>query len=334
MVLRAPVHTGFLSQRADLEQVYGLVAASMADAERQFRAELASDEPAITELCEHVERYHGKRIRPVLLLLTGQACGELCPEHATVAAVVEMVHIATLVHDDVLDKGELRRRAKTVNRLWGNGRAIMLGDLLFSHAYRLCSSLDSQLAAQTVAQAAITVCEGEMLQIANRANYGLSERTYFDIIRMKTAALIGACMRLGATHAGADIATCDKMDACGTALGIAFQIVDDLLDLTGDEAAVGKSLGRDAHQGELTLPLIHYLRESSDADQAAMRGALEAHDGDQIAKLLRESASVAYARQMAREYVERGRALLRELPASAARDGLLALADFIIARDR
>lgn len=300
-----------------------------------FRDELASDQPFIDDLCRHVDQFHGKQLRPALLLLAAEACGGVRREHQVLAAVVEMVHIATLVHDDVLDEADIRRRAATVNRLWGNERAVLLGDLLFSHAYRLCSSLDSQRAAQVVAQSAITICEGEMMQVANRENWELTEREYFDIITRKTASLIGICGLLGAHYAGASESVCRGLAVFGESLGIAFQITDDLLDLTGDEAEAGKSLGRDVDKGKLTLPLIHYLRSADAGQQRELLTLLTADDGQRqrrIRALLQGSASLDYAQAAAETHVGYARAALEVLPAGEARSCLESMAEFVLAR--
>ena len=297
--------------------------------------ELISDQAFISDLCAHVGQFHGKLLRPALLLLVGKACGVVRPAHHTLAAVVELVHIATLVHDDVLDEADIRRRAATVNRLWGNERAVLMGDFLYSHAFHLCSSVDSQFAARLIGQTAITVCEGEMMQVTNRGNFALTESQYFDIITRKTAALVAACCHLGARYAGAEDETVQRLCAYGTHLGVAFQIVDDLLDLTGDEAEVGKSLGRDLCEGELTLPLIHYLGEAVPARRAELLTILRG-DGTtccrDVAELLRETDSLDYARNAAAEHVAQAHMALGCLPPSAARDALAAMADFVITR--
>lgn len=315
-----------------LAQLYAPVARELEQAEHLFRDELASDLPAVNELYAHLEHLRGKQLRPALLLLAGRACGLLRPQHAVLAAVVEMVHLATLVHDDVLDGGDVRRRAATVNRAWGNSRAVLLGDLLFTHAYHLCAGLDDHYAARCIARTAVALCEGELLQIAHRGDYALSEDVYLDIIARKTAALLGTCTRLGAHYAGADAALGQRLAEFGACLGMSFQITDDLLDLVGDERAAGKSLGRDAALGELTLPLIHFLREAPAGPRAAMLQTL-GDRGDKrstrIAELLADSDSVAYARRAAENYVRNALALLEELPSSDARDSLAAMARFI-----
>lgn len=318
-----------------LAALYAPIAAELEQSRRVLADELISDQGWISDLCAHVVQFQGKMLRPAVLLLAGRACGELKPAHATLAAVVELVHLATLVHDDVLDEADIRRRAATVNRLWGNSRAVLMGDFIYSHAFHLCSSLDSQFAARLVGATAVTVCEGEMMQVANRGNYDLAEDVYLDIITRKTAVLVEAACQLGAWASGADEATTARLRLYGRSIGLAFQIVDDVLDLVGEEAEVGKSLGRDVCEGELTLPLIHHLRSASPARRATLLGQLRgdaANRGALVVAQLRASDSIAYAEAVATEHIAAARQALDGLPHSAARDSLAILAEFVLDR--
>ena len=264
--------------------------------------------------------------------------------HRLLATVVEMVHMATLVHDDILDSADVRRHGSTVNHLEGNETAVMLGDYLISHAYHLCSSLDalSELPiSQAVADTTNTVCEGELLQLANRRNWALDEATYFEIIRRKTASLCGQCCRLSALLGGATDATAEDLFTYGEHVGIAFQIVDDLLDLVGAEATVGKTLGRDLDKGKLTLPLIHYLGQASEAQKQRLQqrlGVGPSGDGDSgggpgpISELINESGSVAYAQATAERLIERAKSALAAFEDGAAKGTLLNMADAVLTR--
>src|SRR3954467_14159843 len=253
--------------------------------ERLFHEELPSDLPGVNTLIKHVSRFRGKMLRPTLVLLAGKACGQLSDAHVVVATVVEMVHMATLVHDDVLDEAELRRKGATINHLKGNEAAVMLGDYLISHSFHLCSSLGSQMASREIGRTTNEVCEGELLQIDNRNNLNLTEETYFDIIGRKTAGLTATCCLLGARLSGADESVARKLDTFGRALGTAFQIQDDLLDITGDTATVGKTLGIDAEKGKLTLPMIHFLRTAPAEHRALMRSLLSDPSPDRADRL-------------------------------------------------
>ena len=303
--------------------------------DEMFRSELASDLSCVNTLVKHVNRFRGKMLRPILLLLSGKAGGELTPDHVTLATVVEMVHMATLVHDDVLDEAELRRKGATINHLRGNEAAVLLGDYLISHSYHLCSSLDSQIASRVIAHTTNRVCEGELLQIDNRNNLDISEETYVRIITLKTATLVATCCALGARFAGATSEQVDLLETFGLSLGIAFQITDDVLDLVGDETVVGKTLGIDIEKQKLTLPIIHFLKHAPPEHRALLRSLLKGRDDDKIERirnLILPSASIGYARTRAHQLVNRARCALAELPDTEARRVLDLMAEFVISR--
>ncbi|MGA2230498.1 MAG: polyprenyl synthetase family protein [Tepidisphaeraceae bacterium] len=311
------------------------IAPQLAAVEKMFHDELGSKLPCVNVLVRHVSRFRGKMLRPTLLLLAGKACGELTDAHVVLATVVEMVHMATLVHDDVLDEAELRRKGATINHLRGNEAAVLLGDYLISHSYHLCSSLESQYASRTIAATTNEICEGELLQIDNRDNLNLDEETYLQIIGRKTAVLCAACCSLGAKFAGASDATCRKLHTFGQALGSAFQIQDDILDILGDVAKVGKTLGIDIQKGKMTLPMIHFLAHAPREHRMLLRSLLEGRDADKVERivnLILPSDSVAYARQRARSLVDQAREAIAPLPQTPAKKVLELMADFVISR--
>ncbi len=318
-----------------LQALYAPVREDLRLVERIFDEEIAGDLPFVDELCETVRSYRGKMLRPGLLLLAARACGEMTAAHPTLAAVVELVHMATLVHDDVLDEANERRRQPTVNNIAGNEAAVLLGDYLISHAFHLCSSLESQYASRKIGATTNRVCEGELLQNHYRGRLDLSEAQYFEVISRKTAALTATACELGAHFAGASDGAVDAMRGYGLSAGIAFQIVDDVLDVVGDQATVGKTLGRDAGLGKLTLPTIHCL-SVADADTAErLRGAVK-DNGPGSAEVIRDclsrTGSVDHALSVAREYVVGATLQLDTLPAGDAKASLTALAEFIIGR--
>jgi octaprenyl-diphosphate synthase len=303
--------------------------------EQRFDAELASELGCVNALVLHVSRFRGKMLRPLLVLLAGQACGKLDDPHIVLATVVEMVHMATLVHDDVLDEAELRRRGATINHLRGNEAAVLLGDYLISHSFHLCSSLDSQFASRVIGRTTNQVCEGELLQIHNRNNLELDEQTYLQIITFKTAVLCAACCLLGASFAGADEPTVERMRQYGLAIGTAFQIQDDILDIAGDQTTVGKTLGIDLDKGKLTLPIIHFLRTAPREHRTLLRSLLCSHEADKVERirnLILPSRSVQYATGRAEHYVAQAKSALESLPDAPARQVLQTMADFVIAR--
>jgi octaprenyl-diphosphate synthase len=334
-----------MSSTATLASLTETVRPQLAAVDARFRAELSSDLRCVNALVKHVGRFRGKMLRPCLVLLAGRA---VAPDadpgdaHVALATVVEMVHMATLVHDDVLDEAELRRKGATINHLRGNEAAVILGDYLISHSYHLCSAVDNaarglppQYASRLIARTTNEVCEGELLQLENRNNLDLDEPTYLEIIQRKTAALTAACCRLGAAFAGGDEPTCAALETYGLSLGTAFQIQDDILDLTGDAQAVGKTLGIDVEKGKLTLPLIHFLRTAPAEHGALLRALLTepgADKAEKIRNLILPSGSLAYARDRARALVDRARGCLADLPESDARVALDTMAEFVVTR--
>lgn len=306
--------------------------------DRLFSRELESEIECVNALVRHVSRFRGKMLRPCLVLLSGLAASprqRLTDGHVTIATVSEMVHMATLVHDDVLDEAELRRKGATLNHLRGNEAAVMLGDYLISHSYHLCSSLQSQYASRLIAHTTNQVCEGELLQIENRGNLDLDEETYYQIISRKTAILTATCCELGAKLSGASDDIVNGLHLFGLSLGIAFQIQDDILDIVGEETQVGKTLGIDIEKGKMTLPMIHFLQTAPREHQALLRSLLESHEpdmGERVRNLILPSDSIPYARQAARMHIDRARNAIADLPDSEAKSVLETMAEFVIRR--
>jgi octaprenyl-diphosphate synthase len=319
-----------------ISSLYESIAADLDKSCQIFDDELFSDLPVVNELCSHIRQYRGKMLRPGLLLLSARACGRVAEEHHTLAAVVELVHMATLVHDDVLDEADVRRRSPTVCKRAGNEAAVLLGDYLISHAFYLCSSLDSQYASRLIGQTTNIVCEGELQQIHHRGDYDLTQQQYLEIITRKTASLTGVCCKLGAHYADAGGESADALEGYGLNVGIAFQITDDVLDIIGSEEQAGKTLGRDLEKRKLTLPLIHCFAEAPPDARRRLRDLLDADHQDRRAMrdLLLRTGSIAFARQTARSYIQAAIGLLDIFPASDARDSLQRLATLIIDREQ
>lgn len=312
------------------------VVADIAEADRIFADSLAGYRSPVAPLIQHLKHYRGKRLRPALLLLTAKACGGVTPNHHILAAAVEMIHTATLVHDDVLDEATTRRHIPTFNAEWGNKVSILLGDMLFSQAYHITSRVDRR-ACEMIGAATNRVCAGELKQVCHRGDWDLSEADYFDILDGKTAALTALCGRLGAVYAGADDATAERLAEYGRCIGLAFQIADDLLDLTGDEAKAGKTLGTDLDEGKLTLPLIHALRSGPAAAADELRELLRSDRPDRrrkVADLLTRTGAIAYAKRTAEEFGRQARAALTELPPSECKLILEHLTDWSVRRER
>lgn len=318
-----------------LRMLYAPVREELQQVEQILCDELRSDHPFVDRLARHGFRLGGKRLRPALVLLSAKASGSLKPEHLLLAAAVEMIHTATLIHDDVLDEATLRRHLDTVNARWDNEASILLGDYLFTRSICMASTLDGPFACRAIGQAAQTMCEGELRQIQCRGNYDLSEEDYLEIIANKTAALTACCCRLGSHYAGAGPALCRTLTRFGRYLGVAFQIADDLLDVLGDEATAGKSLGTDLTKQKPTLPLIRLLSRASRQDRAELIEILSRsgnHHREVMRPWFEHSDAISYAREKALWYARLAGQELDRLPPTEVRDVLKGLTEFVITR--
>jgi len=305
------------------------------EAEQILIEELQSSNPYVSDVLQHITRFRGKRLRPILLLLTAQAAGGIRHDHKVLAAVVEMIHLATLVHDDVLDDAETRRHVATVNARWNNETSVLFGDYLFTHSFHLASSLETTYGCRMIGRATNIVCEGELSQIKERGNLDLSEEAYFRIIDGKTAELTALCGHLGAHYAGAELAVVEALERYGRYLGLAFQIADDVLDLVGNERKTGKTLGSDLEKQKLTLPLIRLLNRASEADANAIRQLLlhpEEDTREKLAPYFAQSDALAYTQQRAQRLAQDARQQLEVLPSTRARRILAEIADFAVQR--
>lgn len=299
-----------------------------------FESQLEGEHDIINQICRHVESYRGKMLRPSLVLLSALASGveEMSASHRIIAAVVEMIHMATLVHDDVLDEANTRRGGRTVNDLHGNEMAVMLGDYLISNAFHLCSSINRPEVNLLLGSTTNTLCEGELIQLGNRQNLSIGEDTYFTIVEKKTASLIGASCRLGAALTNDDEDTASRLERFGVASGIAFQITDDLLDLVGEEDVVGKSVGRDLEKGKLTLPIIYALGDADADFHEHLVKMIQSRDLVGLRGAVNESGAIDQAMKKAASLVEQAKSELQDLPETPARNLLAVLADGILER--
>lgn len=305
--------------------------------EAVLRRNLTSRYAFIQTLVTHIERFRGKRLRPALLHLSARAFGGEAPLAAEVAALVEMIHLATLCHDDILDDAATRRSVPTVNARWGYKTAVMTGDILFSRAFEILGQFDDPRPFRILARTARLICEGELLQIAARFDTRLEEEDCVSLMEKKTAVLFGASAELGALLAGADEADGRKLFAYGRRLGLGFQIVDDCLDLMGVETTVGKSLGGDLRNGEPTLPLIHLLKHAPPPQKQELlclfQPGSQELTRERLRPYLERAGSVEYALKLARAELQRARDELASLPASSALHALQELPDYVLARD-
>ena len=316
-------------------ELYGSVAAELPRVCEMVDAQLASEDAYVRNLVSKIAHQRGKMLRPALVLLGAEALGECTDDRYILAAVAEMVHIASLVHDDVIDEADSRRNMPSLNRTVGNEGAVLLGDYVMSSAFGLCSSLKSPAAIQLLSNTCQVICEGELLQVAHRRNLELSEAEYLGIISKKTAALLRTCALFSTVLKDAPSRFADGLGRYGHSLGMAFQIADDMLDLVGSEEEMGKTLGRDMAKGELTLPLIRFLTDADGPARGEMMSAIRTDRPDSlghIRRLLLDSDALDYCGQLAHGYTERALSALDDLPASAARDCLSALGEFVLSR--
>lgn len=316
-----------------LARLYAPITAELAQVEAMYRAELTSDDPYIANLLEYVEDYSGKKLRPALLLLAGKACGRITRDHIVLGVVAEMLHTATLVHDDILDDALLRRKRTSINALAGNEVSVLLGDHIFSHAFELSLDAGTPVGAREFSRAMARTCFGEIMQVHNRNHFELSEAKYLQIIEGKTAELYATSAMLGAHYAGADEKTARAFYDYGMNLGRAFQIMDDLLDLLGEEALVGKTLGSDIEKGKPTLPLIRHLQVAAPAAREAAMDAAKGGRRDELLRLLHETESFKYSAARAAGFVAQAKKGLELLPPGELRDLLFEIADFVLSRE-
>ncbi len=318
-----------------LPALYAPIQVGLQQVEEVFREVLRSKSPFVDDLVKYGFRLGGKRLRPALLLLSGLACGTLGANHILLAAAVEMIHTATLIHDDVLDEATIRRHLDTVNARWDNETSVILGDYLFTRALCLASSVDDVFASRELHDASRLMCEGELRQIESRGDYSLTEEQYYDIVRGKTAALTASCCRLGSHFSAADSEVETALIDYGLHLGVAFQIADDLLDVAGDEDKVGKSLGTDLLKQKSTLPVIRLLEQASPETRKRLLAQLHGSDNhrrETLRPYWDNSDSLVYAREKAIVFSQLAVQQLDVLPPSPARDSLAGLAEFVVSR--
>ena len=302
-----------------------------------IRERMASEHaPRIPEVTAHLVDAGGKRIRPILTLAAAQLCGYEGQYHIHLASTVEFIHTATLLHDDVVDESAQRRGRPTANLLWDNTSSVLVGDYLFARAFQLMVEIGSLDVLDILSNAAATIAEGEVLQITAAQNIATSEETYLKVIRGKTAALFSAATKVGGVIAGKDDATVEALYTFGDALGIAFQIVDDLLDYSGTDA-IGKNTGDDFRERKLTMPVIRAIASANDDELAFWRRTIEKgdqQDGDfeKAQGLLAKHGALASTRQEALMWAETAKSALSALPDHPIRGMLADLADYVVAR--
>lgn len=318
-----------------LEALYAPIVDDMRAVDAVIRERLDSDVVLVRQVAEFIIGSGGKRLRPVLLLLVARALGRVERDHHVLAAVVEFIHTATLLHDDVVDESDLRRGNSTANALFGNAAAVLVGDFLYSRAFQMMVGVGNMEVMRVLADATNVIAEGEVLQLMNCRNADVSVEDYLRVIRFKTAKLFEAAARLAAIVSGEQPAVVEAMARFGMHLGTAFQLIDDVLDYSGDEADTGKHLGDDLAEGKPTLPLIHVLRCGTSEQATTVRRAIEQGGREDFASVMRaisETGALAATRSIAEQEAARAKEALFAIPGTQARETLVQLSDFAVAR--
>jgi len=323
-----------------LSQIFEPIRADLEKVDLEFARHVQSQVELIPRIGQYIQTAGGKRIRPAVLLMAARLAGYEGDRAVLYAAVVEFIHTATLVHDDIIDDADLRRGRAAVHSRWGNDITVLLGDYLYIKSMALALTHDTLDLVRVLCDVTLKMIEGELYQLTKNGDADISEDEHFDIMRRKTAYLFGGCAQIGGMLGKIESEKEQALREYGFNLGIAFQLVDDLLDFTGDAQAVGKPLASDLREGNVTLPLIHLLRQSNDGEGSRIvRDVITTHtvSAEQWALLLRmlkEHASIDYAYRRAVEYAERAKKPLYAFPPSSERDALLALPDYVLSRDR
>ncbi|MEZ5492284.1 MAG: polyprenyl synthetase family protein [Gammaproteobacteria bacterium] len=297
--------------------------------------QLYSNVPLVESIGHYIVEAGGKRMRPVLVLLSARACGSEQDSPISLAAVIEFIHTATLLHDDVVDMSTMRRGRPTANSQWSDPSSVLVGDFIYSRAFQILVALDNMRIMQIMADTTNRIAEGEVLQLLNKHNVNVTEADYLRVIHNKTAILFEAAAQCGAILAGAGEATESRLRAFGLHVGTAFQLIDDVLDYEGDAEKLGKNIGDDLAEGKPTLPLIYAIHQSGQAEAQLIKKSLK--DGgldelDSIIQIVRDSGGLAYTRNLAEEQAEKAVACLADLPESNFKTALDSMAKFSVNR--
>jgi octaprenyl-diphosphate synthase len=313
-----------------LTRVAQLVQPQLDEVEARIAQQAVAFDPAIEGYVSYAVGSRGKRLRPMLALLSGGATGPVNGEHIDLAVVVELIHLATLVHDDIMDEAERRRGQPTVNARWGNSLSVLLGDCLFAHALNLATNFDNADISRVIARAAREVCSGEIIQTQHRFDLHLATEDYLRIVKMKTGSLFAAACELGATINGAEPAVISALKEYGMKIGAAYQIYDDCVDIAGSEKETGKTLGTDLRKGKLTLPVLMLLQSAPAIDRERFCALILDDKSEEIAQVLKSPSTdgaLSASVDLGQELIRKAQYELDQLPSNAYTDALLQLGD-------
>jgi len=322
-----------------METVIALLKDEMQAVEAQFNKNLASDVPLVSQVGEYLLSSGGKRIRPMLLLLSARLCGYQGDKHVELASVVEFIHTATLLHDDVVDGADLRRGNRSANSVWGDQASVLVGDFLFAKSFSVMVGSESLKILKILSDTTTHMAEGEILQLLNTCDLEVDEQRYLEVVRDKTAILIAAACQVGGVLAGTDQKHEEALSEFGLEIGTAFQLMDDALDYVAEQADFGKAKGHDLDEGKMTLPLIHAYANANEQERKEVARIIDAEeltdaDLNYICDLIDRHDGIDYTRQKAVERIEVAKRQLEIFPDNEARRALYILADYVVSRNK
>ena len=318
-----------------LSLIQSSIANDMQAVDEAIRLSLRSEVVLINQVAEYIINSGGKRLRPALVLLSAGVFGEIKAQHYTLAAVVEFIHTATLLHDDVVDESSMRRGRATANTMFGNAASVLVGDFVYSRAFQMMVSVQNMRVMEILAEATNIIAEGEVLQLLNIHDADVTDEAYLQVIHFKTAKLFEAATRLGAIINNAPAEEEAAMAEYGMRLGTAFQLIDDVLDLSGDTGNIGKNLGDDIAEGKPTLPLLYAMRKGNETQRTLIRKAIEQgglEDFSAIIQAVKDTGALDYVRDVAKNEAELACQAIAQLPNNQYREAMVALADFSVSR--
>mgnify|MGYP000403183882 CR=1 FL=1 len=320
-----------------IQDIYHVVEKDFEQANQLITSQLSSDVPLVEKIAEYIIESGGKRLRPLLVLLVCGALGYRGQQHVKLATVIEFLHTATLLHDDVVDTSDLRRGRSTANAKWGNAPSVLVGDFLYARAFQMMVELKSLDIMHTLAEATKVIAEGEVFQLTNCKNPDITEENYFNVIRNKTAMLFEAAASSAANLSDADKKTHAALTEYGLQLGLAFQLVDDMLDYTGNAETMGKNVGDDLAEGKPTLPLIQAMKTASETDRKLIRKAIRSGETaklDQICQIVKACGALDYTQEAALRCQRAALTSLNVVPDSEYKKALIGLANLAVSRDK
>lgn len=320
----------------DIQSIYSLIQDDLNAVDQLIQQRLQSDVALINQLGFYIINSGGKRLRPAIAILSARACGYQGDKHINLATIIEFIHTATLLHDDVVDNSDMRRGKETANNLWGNEASVLVGDFLYTRSFEMMVEMDSMRLMQILSHTTNVIAEGEVLQLLNCHDADTTEARYLEVIHHKTAKLFEAAGQLGAVICDAPAEIEDAMARYAMHLGSAFQLVDDLLDYSQSSETIGKNIGDDLAEGKPTLPLIYAMRKGNEQQASVIRQAIENGERDRIDEIItiiNETGAIDYTAHAAAEEVAQAKAALISLPDSDYKQALIGLAEFSISRD-